>query len=293
MSYTVPLIVIIHRHSALWYVVQDKIACFSSIPSLYSRFHFDSTSKGYGTVAVPADEECQAIRYLLAVEAFLGIIFTSVCGAIFYSKIGRLHTQAHVTFSSCICLHYGKAVMDPTYDIIPSDRFDSDTEHHTNKEATTHSPIIELRCVNDRTRSGGGEIISARLRGVVTTIEEAASERGEEFSHHSDDDLNRDMAAGSPQFEVRSQAVTNLTLSPDTHPYFATGVWVFRHVLDRSSPLLKQSVKQSIVDRGGWPAELNSPTKIRESLNDAIQDIVITFSGTSHLTADQVSLNQS
>jgi hypothetical protein len=122
---------------------------------------------------VPADEVCQGVRYTLAIDAFLGILFTSVCGAIFYSKIVRLHTQAHVTFNSAICLHYGmhSGITDPVFDVVRSDK---PKEHMSciDKDAVTNFPIIELRCLDDCATAGGGEVIGASLKCIVNSLEE-------------------------------------------------------------------------------------------------------------------------
>lgn len=244
---------------------------------------------GYGDVAVPADEECQGVRYMLAIEAFLGILFTSVCGAIFYSKIVRLHTQAHVTFSSAICLHYGSGITDPVFDVVRSGK---PKEHLSclDKDAVTNFPIIELRCLNDRATAGGGEIIGASLKCSVNSLEEVRESE-------QDGDRSGDVLRGSPSNDdshvVMKRLITsNLSLSPDTHPYLSSGIWFIRHVLDHESPLLTASVKERIAALGGWPADLDSPAKIRGSLNQNVRDIIITFTGTSNLTADRVFLNQ-
>jgi hypothetical protein len=75
---------------------------------------------GYGAVSIPADQDCQGVRYMLATEAFIGILFSSFCSAIFYTKIARLHTRAHVTFSSAMCLQYGEGVTASPIDFLPS-----------------------------------------------------------------------------------------------------------------------------------------------------------------------------
>lgn len=226
---------------------------------------------------------------MLAIEAFLGILFTSVCGAIFYSKIVRLHTQAHVTFSSAICLHYGNGVTDAVFEVNRSDR-PNENVSHTDKEAVTHYPIIEMRCLNDRAIAGGGEIIGARLKCIVTSLEDVTdSQQGD---GRGVDLLRGSLTTDGSHNVVKRLITSNLSLAPDTHPYFSSGIWFIRHVLDHRSPLVSPSVAERIAEAGGWPADLDSPAKIRGCLNQNVREIVITFTGTSNLTADRVFLNQ-
>eukprot|EP01082_Thalassiosira_pseudonana_P000039 g421.t1 g421 contig1:1012873-1014592(-) len=66
------------------------------------------TTVGYGAVSPPGDVSgCYAIRLVCAFVAFIGVIFGSTTAAIMYSKLMRLLAQAHVTFSSTLCVQYG------------------------------------------------------------------------------------------------------------------------------------------------------------------------------------------
>jgi hypothetical protein len=212
-----------------------------------------------------------------------------VCGAIFYSKIVRLHTQAHVTFSSAICLHYGNGITDPLFDVVRSDKPKEDTSY-VEMDAVTNFPIIEMRCLNDRAAAGGGEIIGARLKCIVNSLED--ERESEEGGDRSGDLLRRSSSNGDSNVVLKRLITSNLSLSPDTHPYLSSGIWFIRHVLDYDSPLLSLSVKERIAGLGGWPADLDSPAKIRGSLNQNVREIIVTFTGTSNLTADRVFLNQ-
>ena len=55
-------------------------------------------------------DNCRAVRYLLATEAFIGVLFSGCCAAILYAKITRIGGAAHVKFASSICLQYGQGV---------------------------------------------------------------------------------------------------------------------------------------------------------------------------------------
>lgn len=63
---------------------------------------------------------CQLIRYTLAIEAFVGVIFASFCSAILFTKIQRVEYSANVMFSSCLCLQYGEGVTDAKVDVLQS-----------------------------------------------------------------------------------------------------------------------------------------------------------------------------
>lgn len=242
-----------------------------------------SSTVGYGTVSVPAEEDCRSLRYILAIEAFLGILFASLCGAVFFSKIVRLTTQAHVTFSSAICLQYGAGVTDAKIRV---------GSFHDDETSTTNFPVLEMRLVNDRALTLGGEIMSATTRCIVAATEEIAhgdtSYQANLLQDNGEDETFRFQGARRTQKRVYS----DLEVSPDTHPFFSLGVWYLRHSLNHQSPILKESVRKRIVELGGWPADLDSPTKIRDSFSENVDEILVTFKGTSNLTADTVFMKQ-
>jgi hypothetical protein len=70
--------------------------------------------------ALYKQHQCKALSYLLAFEAFVGILLASFCGAIFFTKLQRVEYSANVNFSSCMCLLYGSGLTDTKLDIIQS-----------------------------------------------------------------------------------------------------------------------------------------------------------------------------
>lgn len=74
--------------------------------------------------------------------------------------------------------------------------------------------------------------------------------------------------------------------TPD-HPFFKR-VWVARHVLDESSPLLEQRVKDMIRHNNNeWPYhKLNTADDIRNSLS--FTDILVSLNGISNISASSV-----
>lgn len=106
---------------------------------------------GFGTVSPPEEHGCSGIRYLLAIEAFIGVLYSGYCGAIYYSKVSRTISQASVTFSSAICLHYGEGIERSTFrnfqSVEEEDAVAADDESKGN--SNNGYPYLELRIVND------------------------------------------------------------------------------------------------------------------------------------------------
>lgn len=70
---------------------------------------------------------------------------------------------------------------------------------------------------------------------------------------------------------------------------FFDKVWYVRHILDETSPLLKDHVKVHIKKNGGdtWPDELDSYESIQDSIID-FQLITVQLQGMSQVTASPV-----
>ena len=88
---------------------------------------------------------------------------------------------------------------------------------------------------------------------------------------------------------------TRVSLENDSHPFFKR-TWTLRHRLDITSPLLDRSA-YGIIEKFhgnggvGWPPELNSYQKLRESVK--FVDISVTMAGTDHVTGNVVFGNTS
>jgi hypothetical protein len=258
--------------------------------------------QGYGVASPPADETCLGLRYLLAVEAFNGILFSGFCGGVFFLKISRLHTRAYATFSSCMCLQFGKSVSEAHYlrvetrerrasAVVQASRHHlamSDESKETESD-TTPFPVLTFRLINSRATMGG-EIADASIKCMVVSLESEdhdvadsgrISIEGEQVNNGIDSSSHRASL-------VRKKVYCNLQVAPDVNPFFANGVWCVRHVMNDKSTLLKASVRQRIVETGSWPPDINTYSKMRDSLADEVQEIVVTFNGTSNVTADEV-----
>jgi hypothetical protein len=53
---------------------------------------------------------CGGVSFLLAFEAFTGILYVSFVGAILYAKISCGENTAAVSFSNALCLQYNTGV---------------------------------------------------------------------------------------------------------------------------------------------------------------------------------------
>lgn len=94
--------------------------------------------------------------------------------------------------------------------------------------------------------------------------------------------------SGEHKSVVKKRVFCKLRVTPDVNPFFSNGVWCVRHVLNHKSALLKSSVRQRIAETGSWPADIDTYFKIRDSMEETVQRIVVTFNGISNLTADNV-----
>ena len=107
---------------------------------------------GFGTVSPPGDTGCSGIRYLLAVEAFIGVLYSGFCGAIYYSKVSRIISQAPVSFPGAICLQYGQGIERANYQSFKSvEEDDSAVSDNEGKKGNINNgyPYLEFRVVND------------------------------------------------------------------------------------------------------------------------------------------------
>lgn len=101
--------------------------------------------------------------------------------------------------------------------------------------------------------------------------------------------LNDGVRSSQHVGDVKVETCEKVNIAPNNIPYFKEGSWYFNHVLNENSPLLKDSVRETIRQHGGnWPAELNDYGKIRSSISDMLESIVIVFNGTSVLTSGNI-----
>mmetsp|Transcript_11730 Transcript_11730/g.21165 ORF Transcript_11730/g.21165 Transcript_11730/m.21165 type:complete len:236 (+) Transcript_11730:359-1066(+) len=219
---------------------------------------------GYGTISPKGDVAgCYPIRFTCAFVAFVGVLFASTTAAIMYSKLMRLLAKAHVTFSSTLCVQFGKGNEGSTVrfgqlnfraSVAPasmmkqfsaSDLMDDDDDKKDSPGGSEDGfPVIEFRMINDRANNEGSEIWDAQIRGIVQLHKEQSSENNH---NHSAKDKSTD---GESTLDLEKKVYYPVALSPDSHPHFSR-IWYARHVLNAESPLLKREMRDMIVKDGG------------------------------------------
>jgi hypothetical protein len=255
------------------------------------------TTVGYGRIAPPGDEEgCYPTRFICSIEAIIGMGFVSMCSGVFYAKLLRFLGSAPVTFSSILCVQYGKGLSDRTHNMSDSSINTSDLDDFededpddcrfrytppsfVDKSSFNPFPVIEFRIVNNRANCppGKNEIWDAHVAGIVELPLESC-----------DTDANRN-SLPFEQHATIEKINCDLKLSPSFHPYFCR-TWFLRHTLNESSPLLKEDIRDHLKARGpqkGWDATLNNYRDIRKVLVE-FTSIRIMMSGSSALTKGEV-----
>jgi len=85
---------------------------------------------------------------------------------------------------------------------------------------------------------------------------------------------------------VPSRVFMNVEIESSEHPFFKR-VWIIRHTLDDSSPLLTHEARRRVRKNGGhWPDEMNSPGKVRDSL--LFNQILVSLNGVSNVSGADI-----
>jgi hypothetical protein len=135
---------------------------------------------------------------VVSLEAFLGLLFGSVCGAVIFAKVTRIQTWAQVNFSHPIVIRYGSGVVEDLHhcqeaqaamlgkgrrnrsnnNTIDKNNASSIGTHKFNAEPVAMMrvpwPVLEFRVVNRLVARVGGEIVGGSIRAVVTVDEDQA-----------------------------------------------------------------------------------------------------------------------
>ena len=180
-----------------------------------------------------------------------------------YSKLMRLLAKAHVTFSSTLCVQFGRGNEGSTVrfgqfnfraSVAPAVAMKSismedllnDSDEDTNKREDPLStsdegfPVIEFRMVNDRANHEGSEIWDAQIRGIIQLKKDV----------NPSNKPNAKATGGESTLDLDKKAYYQFALTPDSHPHFSR-IWYARHVLNAESPLLKREIRDMIVQEGG------------------------------------------
>ena len=117
--------------------------------------------QGYGlvypSVSVSTGGRCVAFNFFTTFEAFIGILYGAIAGAILFGKISRVSSFANVAFSEPVLVRFGKGLKETGI--------------------TSHSafPILEFRILNRMHDRDGGEILNASVTCVAVVDESMAS----------------------------------------------------------------------------------------------------------------------
>ena len=85
---------------------------------------------------------------------------------------------------------------------------------------------------------------------------------------------------------VSRRIFSKLLIEASEHPYFRR-VWLARHILDETSPLLTPKARKLVKRSGGyWPESLNSFSAIKESMQ--FNQILVSLVGISNISGSEV-----
>jgi hypothetical protein len=225
--------------------------------------------------------------------------FVSMCSGLFYAKLLRLLGRATVTFSSTLCVQYGKGVegMDASSEDVGS-RATLRHQNSTSEDLFHPFPIIEFRIVNNRANHppGKNEIWDAEVTAIVElSLENDPQENSQGLDEFQVNRSSRWLAPTpsrrrlvNDNDDTKTQKVFyKLELKPSSHPYFSR-VWFVRHTLNATSPLLRRDIRNMIRDSpSGWDPTLNNYQDIRECLVE-FHSLQIIMSGASALSRSEV-----
>jgi hypothetical protein len=130
--------------------------------------------QGYGAifpstgVVVEKSTRCVGIQILCSLEAFVGVLFVSFCGAILFGKVTRIRRHAQVIFSDPLVVRYGTGAEEEVDDESTSGGMDDENKQEMRQSVC---PVLEFRVVNRLNATNEGELIDASLH-VVACIKE-------------------------------------------------------------------------------------------------------------------------
>lgn len=127
---------------------------------------------GYGLVYPQTSTEfddqnrCAGLQFVCSIEAFLGVLFSGLCGAVLVAKVNRIQAHAQVMFSDPIVVRYGLGrfsahEMDEASTVGGDDLSTDDGTGEASRRWPC--PVLEFRIVNKLAHRYGGEIMDCTL----------------------------------------------------------------------------------------------------------------------------------
>jgi hypothetical protein len=282
---------------------------------------------------VPNVKNCTGITIVVTLEAFVGVLFSGMSGAIMFAKVARIQSFAQVIFSDPIVIRYGSGVANH------DSQLDDDSDEgvgEANALQDIPCPVLEFRLLNRLNATIGGEILDASVTIVASidatqacpTVRQATRRRrgkknkkrtvgsrsapnqrasilGSNRGRNGENGFRSDVQSLASNVSLRTLGKTHQAFEEDPtghlvpkrifskleiespeHPFFKR-VWMVRHRLDESSPLLKAHARQLVQENHGhWPIEMNSAEGVRAAVN--FDQILVSMSGTSNADANSV-----
>ena len=248
-------------------------------------------------------------------EALVGVLYSGFCGAILFGKVLRIQSQAQVIFSDPIVIRHGSGVrvdsvndhsgsgkipcpvlefrivnrlfnepggeiMDATLNVVAN--IDADDADRSQAQAID-SRRGSAQYGSGETESDSGSLADSERPGSMHNALRLRSQKSllamMPKSHHSIDE--------DPSMRLVSKHIfSKMAIEASDHPFFKR-VWLARHILDDTSPILKPRVRRLIRRNGGyWPERMKDWTDIRESL--AFNQILVSLNGVSNVSASDV-----
>lgn len=267
---------------------------------------------------------CLFITVICSLESFIGVLYSGFCGAILFGKVLRIQSHAQVMFSDPIVIRYsdgvemalasddeededlkliqkipcpvlefrvvnrlftevGGEIMDGTLNVVAN----VDANDAADSEPSVRSTRSSTSSVNSSTSTGTDssslvESESTRRRkifgGKMKTPVEKISKLVAKSHHTIDEDPSAKL--------VNKRIFSKMRIEASEHPFFKR-VWVGRHILDDTSPIVKAKVRRQIRrNRGFWPIRLNTHEGVRDSLQ--FNQILVSLNGVSNVSASDV-----
>ena len=227
-------------------------------------------------------EECTLLTLLTALEAYLGVLFVSCCGALLFAKILRVQAVAPVEF--------GQAIVIRLADEGDRNLIDVESQDATVSKTLVSCPILEIRLVNKlANKIRGGELVDAKVEIIVI---EREKDEYRDSKNGSQQKLSKMLKRRRKNTSLKNfvNAVGEYSkahVENSEHPLFDR-TWVVKHQLNENSPFLKDEVRDNIRENGSkWDRSLNDVFGVREALKD-IGKILVSFKATSNSSATRV-----
>ena len=151
---------------------------------------FVCSIQGYGLIfpgtsqtAENVRQECVGITIIATLESFVGILFSSLCGAIVFAKMTRVASFAQVTFSDPMVIRYGAGLVSMDEEDSEDDKEETkgignadDSKDFKFVGSKLPCPLLEFRILNNLHGQHGGEIIDASVNVVASIDEDQAAD---------------------------------------------------------------------------------------------------------------------